>query len=135
MPNRELREGIRSSEKIAKLTDSEFRLFVLLMAAVDDFGRFSANPRLVRSTCYPFGGRSAAKCHKTIQLLASKQMLSIYIVKDKEYLQIHQWRGRRRANKSKCPEPPMSVKCQADAGQPPGNRVRGSRIEDRGVRA
>jgi hypothetical protein len=118
MPSRYLREGLRTSEKCAGLKDAEYRLFTLLILTVDDYGRYHADPRLVQSACYPFGGIGLARVKQLLSALESKGMLLTYMADGRPYLQLLQWRDRKR---SKPKFPPMSDKCQTDDGQLPGN--------------
>src|SRR5260363_305236 len=53
MPTRMLREGILSSERVDKLSPAAEVFYRRLMSVVDDFGRFSAHPKLLRTSCYP----------------------------------------------------------------------------------
>lgn len=53
MPSRWLREGILTSEKVDKLCPQAEILYRRLMSVVDDWGRYYANPALVRAACYP----------------------------------------------------------------------------------
>src|SRR5690606_33624040 len=53
MPNRILREGILTSPRIAKLGWPEEVFYRRLMSVVDDFGRYYADPGLLRAACYP----------------------------------------------------------------------------------
>ena len=131
MPNRELREAIRHSETVAKLTDKEFRLFTLLISCVDDFGRFYADPRLVKSACFPYDTESLANITKTLTGLHESTVIDLYVYEGKEYLQMHQWKQRKRAVHSKFPDinglgplPYGDGPPQADDGQASGVRVR-----------
>jgi len=137
MPNRELREAIRTSEKAAVLSDSAFRLFVLLLSAADDFGRFHADARLVRAACYPFDTHTLAAVDTALSELSDKEMVVTYAVAGRDYLEILQWKQRRRANASKYPDPRdlglMTDECLTDDGQSQDIRARGARSEERGA--
>jgi len=106
MPNRYIREKIRTSEKVATLNDREFRLFVMLITAVDDYGRFYGNPRLVRGACFPYEDISVADMASMISGLEAKGMISTYSDSSgKIFLELHQWQpARSRASVSKFPE-------------------------------
>lgn len=142
MPNRILKEGIRTSEKVATLSDAEFRLFILLLSAVDDFGRFPADARLVRSACYPYGKQNLAHIRKRLEKLSQNGvgLIYIYLADGKLWLEILQWEQRQRANPK---FPNMSPKDREIAhkivydGQLPvnGGAVRGARSEERGTRS
>ena len=51
MPNRILREGILSSERVDALSEGAEILYRRLMSVVDDYGRYFAHPTLIRSAC------------------------------------------------------------------------------------
>ena len=120
MPNRELRERIRFSEKIAALKDKEFRLFVLLISCVDDYGRYDGNPKLILSACFPYGTEKLKVVEKTLNALSDKDLIGLYEIEGKIYLQMKQWKSRKRSH-PKFPAPQGFIKnCQqpADSGQP-----------------
>lgn len=54
MPNRIIKESICSSEKIAALSDFEFRLWVGLITQADDAGRGDARPAIMKGHVFPF---------------------------------------------------------------------------------
>ena len=105
MPNRQIREAIRQSEKVALLSDAQFRLFVNLLTCADDFGRYHADSRIVRATCYPFDTHPVADVKTTLSDLDAAGVIDLYESNGKPYLQINQWRQRVRANASKFPDP------------------------------
>jgi len=120
MPNRILREGILTSERVAALTWAEEVFYRRLMSVVDDFGRFHANVKLLRSACYPlqFDKVSDADIGKWLASCAEAALVSVYPAPDgKRYLQLLDFRQQVRASASKFP--PMSGECVADAKQPP----------------
>ena len=53
MPNRIVREGILTSERVELLSWAEEVFYRRLMSVVDDFGRYYARPELLRAACYP----------------------------------------------------------------------------------
>ena len=53
MPNRIIREGILTSEKLENLGWAEEVFYRRLMSVVDDYGRYYAKPSLLRAACYP----------------------------------------------------------------------------------
>jgi len=131
MPNRQLREGLRTSEQAAALTDAEFRLFILLLTSADDFGRFHADPRLVCSTCFPFGTAKPASIKAALDGLRRLDFIKVYVADGREYMEIQQWDQRRRCNKSKYPDPKgfqkLAVECPSpDRGKPPRDEERGT---------
>ncbi|MBQ7825187.1 MAG: hypothetical protein IJ337_02390 [Clostridia bacterium] len=48
MPNRVIKESIRTSKGVNSLSAFQFRLWVYLITYVDDYGRGSADPELLK---------------------------------------------------------------------------------------
>ncbi len=129
MPNRELREAIRTSEKCADLTAEEFRLFVLLLTCADDFGLYHGNPRIVHSACFPFGGQDLKDTTRALAALEKRELIHTYVADEKKFVFIRQWKQRRRAIAPKYPIPSdlglVPDFCPPDDGHPrPNNDIR-----------
>jgi len=126
MPNRIVREGILSSERIDRLRGWGSECFYRrVLSIVDDFGRFYGNTALIRSACYPLKIDSVR--HDDIEdWLADcveAKLLSTYEHEGKRYLQVIDFRQQLRSAKSKFPDPPGTTtsKCAADAKQMKSN--------------
>lgn len=120
MPNRILRDGILSSERVARLGWAEEVFYRRLMSVVDDFGRYYATPMLLRAACYPLmlDKVSDADVGKWLAKCAEAALVSVYPAQDgKRYLQMLDFRQQVRAKDSKFPQP-LST-CVADAQQTP----------------
>lgn len=118
MPNRILREGILTSERVAALNWAEEVFYRRLMSVVDDFGRYHANPKLLRAALYPLliDKVSDADIGKWLTSCVNAALVSVYPAPDgKRYLQLLDFRQQARADKSKFP--PMPSECAADATQ------------------
>ena len=61
MPNLIIKESICSSEKIASLTDFEFRLWVGLITQADDSGRGDTRPAIIKGHVFPLRDRVTSK--------------------------------------------------------------------------
>lgn len=117
MPSRIIREGWLDSETIDQLSAEDERFFLRLCLKADDYGRFSANPFLLKSALYPLKddvrttdvSRWLAACEKA-------GLVRCYTHGHKPYLEIFKFGQRTRAESSKYPEPPA----QADTAQLPG---------------
>jgi len=105
MPNRQIREGMRRSEKIANLDDNAFRLFTLLITTVDDYGRYHANLMLIKSQCYPYDTKTVDQVKVALASLAASNLVTEYHAEGKMYLYLNQWTTRVRAKRSKYPDP------------------------------
>lgn len=112
MPNRIIKESLCSSEKIASLSDFEFRLWVGLITQVDDAGRGDARPAIIKGRVFPFRERLSIKdIDAALQALAAKGCVSIYTVDGKPYFLFPGWAKHQRVRdcKPKYPEPPENL--------------------------
>lgn len=122
MPTRILREGIITSESVNSLGWAAEVFYRRLHSVVDDYGRFSAHPSLLRAACYPLrlNDVSDRDVVKWLAECAAKALVKVYEVEGKQYLEVTKFEQRVRAEKSKCPQPPpndgqMTVNCQTTA--------------------
>lgn len=104
MPNRFIRESCRSSRNLDKLSDFEERLFWRLLTTADDYGRFLADPEIVRAACFPYKSLSVEKVTGALLGLQSHHLITLYTVDDRQYgefvtFQKHQGKARARAPK------------------------------------
>jgi hypothetical protein len=53
MPSRVIREGWIESEAVDQLDANAERFFLRLCLRADDFGRYSANPQILKSSLFP----------------------------------------------------------------------------------
>jgi hypothetical protein len=105
MPNRMLRDWTKS-EKVNSLSVHAERFFVRLIMAVDDFGGFYADCRILRSSLFPLldGVRDAdllrwmAECQKA-------GLIVVYENSGRRYLQILDFGQRLRQKHRKYPPP------------------------------
>lgn len=105
MPNRIIREGWIDSERIDRLSPGAERFFLRLCLKADDYGRFSANVKLLRSALFPL--RDDVRETDISRDLAAAQeagLVRFYEVDRKRYLQIVDFKQQIRS-KSKYPEP------------------------------
>ena len=109
MPNRIIKESIRTSKKINNLNDFQFRLWLYLITYVDDYGRGSADPELVKSFVFPRRKRiSESDIEKALAELAGMGCILLYEVDGESYFYFPNWGEHQRiqTKKSKFPEPP-----------------------------
>ena len=112
MPNRILKESIRTSKSVNAMTDFQFRLWAYLITYVDDFGRGSADPELLKGFVFPRRkGVTEATIEKTLCELASLGSIRLYDVDGESYLVFPGWEKHQqpRAKVSKFPEPPADA--------------------------
>jgi hypothetical protein len=119
MPNRILREGILTSERIAGLGWPAEVFYRRLMSVVDDFGRYWAKPELLRAGCYPLHLDRVGNSDigKWLDACRKAALVRTYTVAGKEYLELLDFRQQVRAKESKYPAPDtqMPSTCAADA--------------------
>jgi hypothetical protein len=109
MPNRIIKDSIRTSETVASLTDFEFRLWIELIVSVDDAGRGDARPAIIKGSCFPLRDRVTARdIGAALHGLAAKGCVSLYEVDGKPYFWFPSWAEHQRIRdcKPKYPEPP-----------------------------
>ncbi len=107
MPNRVLRDWT-DSERVNELSVHAERFFTRLIMKVDDFGRFTANVKLLKANLFPLLtdsiretdiSRWAAECEKA-------GLIVVYEVQSKPYVQINSFKQRLRQAVEKYPPPP-----------------------------
>lgn len=115
MPNRIIKESIRTSEKINSLSDFEYRLYISLITFVDDFGRGDARPAVIKGACLPMvKGATLGKIEKALKALAEKDCIQLYHSDGKDYFHFPRWAKHQtiRNKKSKFPDPEKCTKKQ-----------------------
>lgn len=108
MPNRIIKESIRTSKTVNAMTDFQFRVWVYLITYVDDYGRGSADPELVKGFVFPRRKRvSESDIEKTLAELAGMGCISLYDVDGESYFYFPNWGNHQRIQnkKSKYPDP------------------------------
>ncbi len=119
MPNRIVRDAILSSEKVAAIGWPEEVFYRRLMSVVDDYGRYEANPQLLRARCYPLQTDAVRVADITRWMAACQKagLILDYAVQGKRYLEIVNFQQQQRSQ-SKYPAPPaFDINCQ----QPPAD--------------
>lgn len=116
MPNRILRDGIITSEAVNALSWPAEIFYRRLHSVVDDFGRFSAHPSLLRAALFPLrlNDVSDRDVDKWLAENAAGGLVKVYEVDGKRFLEVAKFDQRVRAEKSKYPQPPDS--CQSNDG-------------------
>ena len=108
MPNRLLMEGIRTSMKINSLSDFEFRTWAYLITYVDDYGRGSADPELLKGFVFPRRKEVREQdIRKALAALERTGSILLYDVAGEPYFCFPNWSEHQRiqTKKSKYPAP------------------------------
>lgn len=107
MPNRIIKESTFTSDKIALLSDFEFRLWVGLITIVDDAGRGDARPAIIKGKVFALRERTTIKdIEQALHGLAAKGCVSLYTVGGKPYFWFPTWSEHQRIRDCKPKYPP-----------------------------
>ncbi|WP_067924810.1 hypothetical protein [Alicyclobacillus shizuokensis] len=109
MPNRIVKESIRTSDTLASISADAERLFWRLVVSADDFGRFDARPNIVLGQCMSafLGTFTAEQVESWLSELEQAGLIQLYTVEGRRYLVLTKWdkHQRKRAKDSKFPSP------------------------------
>ncbi len=141
MPTRIIRDGILDSEAINSLSESCELFYRRLMSLVDDYGRYEANPDVLRAKLFALqldrwptervksnlAALGESRCTSVGH--GDSPLVTVYEVGGKKYLQINNF-GQRVQSKEKYPSPD-SRKVTVIHGDSPSSRSRSrSRISE-----
>lgn len=108
MPNRIIKDSIRTSKTVNAMTDFQFRLWVYLITYVDDYGRGSADPELLKGFVFPRRkGVTESTIEKALLDLANSGSILLYDVGGESYFCFPNWADHQRiqTKRSKFPAP------------------------------
>lgn len=108
MSNRMIKDSMLTSDKIAALSDFEFRLWIGLILCVDDLGRGDARAAIIRGRVFPLRDQVSVKdIDNALHGLAAKGCVSLYDVDEKPYFRFPTWGKHQRIRdvKPKYPAP------------------------------
>lgn len=121
MPNRVIKESIRTSKTINELTDFQFRLWTYLITYADDYGRGQADPEIIKGFVFPRRKRvTETEIKNALQDLAGKGCINLYNVDGESYFYFPKWSEHQRIrNKvSRFPAPKDEKEsCLPDRGE------------------
>ena len=134
MPNRIIKESIRTSKSVNQMTDFQFRLWSYLITFVDDYGRGSADPEIIKGFVFPRRKSvTESTIEKTLAELATIGSILLYEVDGESYLCFPNWSEHQsvRNKVSKFPAPEdgkiiIASNCnqlQANASKCPRNPI------------
>ena len=110
MPCRYIREEYLTSERVDLLDVKAERFYFRLFLVVDDFGRFEANEKLLKSKVFPLKEDvRATDISRWLSACEQAGLIRLYTVSGKRYLSVDrfaQTRANCRSTKSKYPDPP-----------------------------
>lgn len=114
MPNRIIKDTLRTSKNVNLLTDFQFRVWVYLITYVDDYGRGSSDPELLKGLVFTRRrGVTEQQISKALADLANAGMITLYEVDGESYLYFPNWDKHQRiqTKKSKFPSPDNAIRC------------------------
>jgi hypothetical protein len=121
MPNRILRDTIRTSEEIDQLSPDEEVFWYRLITACDDFGRFDGRPAVIRAALYPLRlDRVAEKAvAKHLDRLVALGMVERYTNDGKPYIWLVKWDDNQRVKtaRAKFPGPEDTGSIRGNVGE------------------
>lgn len=99
MPNRLLREGITTSDRIESLSEAEEVFYYRLLVVADDFGRMDARPAILKAQCFPLrDSATPARIEQWLAALAEKGLIVRYSSPDgAPLLAVNRWEQRVRS--------------------------------------
>lgn len=119
MPNRIIKESIRTSKSVNALSDFQFRVWTYLITYVDDYGRGSADPELLKGLVFTRRkGVTEQQISKALADLANSGMITLYEVDGESFLYFPNWNKHQRIRdcKPKFPAPPECPQNSQPAG-------------------
>ena len=109
MPNRYLRQQIITSRwnRCSWMAQS---LYIRLLGLVCDFGRYEADPTILCAQAFPtYPHFRTATVRKLLHELAEKELILLYAIAGKPYLQILRWVEKPRQRTPRYPGPPADA--------------------------
>lgn len=109
MPNRIVKESIRTSDTLASVSAEAERLFWRLVTSADDYGCYDARPNVILGTCMTaFLGRySENDVLDWLAELETAQLIAMYSVEGRPYLQMTTWAEHQRPPRAAKPKFPL----------------------------
>lgn len=118
MPKRFIVESLKTGPTAGRLNDFEFRLWINLIVSADDFGRYYAEPGMLKNLLFPRRNVSERAVASALAKLEELGAICTYTDdRGDKYLVLLSWYAyqSKRAKESKYPEPPESICTQMHA--------------------
>lgn len=104
-----IRESALTSATLYRLSDGAERMFFRLTLVADDFGRFDAEPQILKARCFPRWPDQRLPMKRVVGLYAEleAELVTSYVVDGRRYGFFNTWdkHQQRRAKTSKYPDP------------------------------
>jgi hypothetical protein len=120
MPNRIIKESIKTSHEIDQLSWFEEVVFIRLMVTVDDYGCYDGRAVVLKNALFPTKETVTKKSiEDAIQKLASVGLVRCYEANGAPYLYLPTWELHQRVRNKhrKYPEPPLDSELLSNDSQ------------------
>lgn len=107
MPNRILKQSIRTSPEIDALSPWEETFFYRLLVSCDDYGRMDARPMILKSALFPL--KTDVKADgvlNAVDHLEALGLIKCYLVDGLPYLQLVTWGEHQNVRSPRVTYPP-----------------------------
>jgi hypothetical protein len=101
MPNRIIKDTICTSENINMLSQFAENMFYRLIVNCDDFGRMDARPKILAARLFPLRDVRTVQIEDALRMLTSAELVTLYEVDGKPFLQMNTWNRHQRIRDSK----------------------------------
>ena len=118
MPKRFIVESLKTGPTANQMSDFEFRLWINLIVSADDFGRYYAEPGILKNLLFPRRNVSERAVASALAKLEELDTIRTYTDdRGEKYLVLLSWYAyqSKRAKESKYPEPPENICTQMRA--------------------
>ena len=105
MPNRIIKETICTSDNLDVLTPFQETFFFRLIVNCDDYGRMDARPKILSAKLYPLKDIRVNQIEDALRALTSAELVRLYTVGGKPFLQMNTWNQHQRVRDSKAKYP------------------------------
>lgn len=106
MPDRILRESIRTSESINKLSAFEETFFYRMIVSCDDQGYMVANPKALANICFPLKDVRECQIKDALRALSSAELVSFFKKDGKLFVRLTTWDKYQNPGKAAKPRKP-----------------------------
>jgi hypothetical protein len=108
MPNRIIRESIIDSERVNRLQPEHEVFYRRLLNKVDDFARYDGRLTILRTQLFALqlDAWPEDRVKEAVDACVAEDLVTLYEVDGKPYLELHTFNQQKRAKTSKYPDPP-----------------------------
>lgn len=112
MSNRILKESICRSETIDELNYFEESFFYRLIVNCDDYGRYDAREKILKSSLFPLKDDiTPQQINEVLERLCNIGLIFLYEVEGKRYLQMNTWLKHQQVRNKKSKYPAPDITC------------------------